>query len=140
MLTPKETTDQLLGYLSVHGIAFDFPQFEEMTRLFCRCQGKRFEVEAFAGFLAIVGYALMEKPVYPTKDYLEYSKSVIQATHGVQPSVELGIPKLYQVFAAAREQSAITGLPLRVEFGNQLGYLAELFTSCQPDPDEGGTL
>ena len=140
MLTSKEQTDQLLGYLNSHGIAFDFNQFEAMTRLFCRCQGWRFDVEAFAGFLTIVRYAIMEKPPLQPKDFLEYAKSAIQATHNVQPSVDLGIRTLYQIFAAAREQSAITGRPLRVEFQIQLGYLAEFFTSCHADPDEGGTL
>ena len=135
MLNTKEITDQLLGYLSVQGITFDFPQFEEMTRLFCRCQGKRFEVEAFAGFLAIVRYSIMEKQLHPTKDHLEYAKSVIKATHNVSLSVELGIPKLFRIFAAAYEQSLTSGLPISTEFKNQLRYLSEFFTSCQPDPD-----
>lgn len=140
MLTSKEQTDQMLGYLNSHGIAFDFNQFEIMTRLFCRCQGSGFQVEAFAGFLAIVRYSIMEKPPLQPKDFLEYAKSAIQATHNVNPSIEEGIPKLYEIFAAAYEQSLVSGLPIQTEFKNQLGYLAEFFTSCHADPDEGGTL
>lgn len=140
MLPLKENVDQLLGYINLHGISFDFPQFEDMTRLFCRCQGKRFEVEAFAGFLTIVRYSIMEKQLHPTKDYLEYAKAVIKATHNVPVSVELGIPKLYWIFAASREQSHVSGLPIATEFKNQLRSLAEFFTDCSPDPNESDAL
>lgn len=136
MVTEKERVDQFLSYLSLHGISFDFPQFEDMTRLFCRCQGTRFDVEAFAGFLTVVRYALMEKPLHSTKDYLQYARDVIYSAHNVQPCIDKGVTKLYEVFAAAYDQRLRSGLPVASEFRSQLKYLAEVFTSSRPDPNE----
>ena len=63
MLSSIESVDRLLGYLRFHDIVFDYPQLEEMTRLFCKCQGSKFNVPAFAGLLTIVRYSIM-KPSY----------------------------------------------------------------------------
>lgn len=140
MVTEQERVDQFIGYLKLHGISFDFRQYEEMTRLFCRCQGRQFDVEAFAGFLTVVRYALMEKPLHQKKDYLEYAKSVIHSSHNVAPCVDKGVAKLYEVFAAAYDRKLMSGLPVATEFKAQLKYLAEVFTSYRPDPNEGDNL
>ena len=140
MLTSIESVDRLLGYLRLHDIVFDYPQLEDMTRLFCKCQGSRFNVQGFAGLLTIVRYSLMNPGYHEKSDWLKKSQQETRGIHNVCADLDSATGKLYEIFAAAYEQSLVSGLPIQTEFKNQLRHLAEFFTSCQSDPNEGDNL
>ena len=140
MLSSIESVDRLLGYLKLHDIVFDYQQLEDMTRLFCKCQGSRFSVQAFAGLLTIVRYSLMKPAYHEKSDWLKRSLQQTKGLHNVCADLESATCKLYEIFAAAYEQSLVSGLPIQTEFKNQLRHLAEFFTSCQLDPNEGDNL
>ena len=136
----EERIDRLLGYLSGHGIEFSFDQFEAVTRLLCRCQGRNFTPESMAGFLAILRYALRLKESTSRPNDLDYHVSTIEAMHNIKADLASGIGKLYEVFSACQHQSCLTGIPVATEFKYQLEHLSDFFTSCQPDPNGGDNL
>ena len=140
MNTNEENVDRLLSYLSGHGIEFTFEQFEAVSRLLCRCQGRNFMPESMAGFLAILRYALRLKESTSRSNDLDYHVSTIEAMHNIKADLPSGIGKLYEVFAACQYESDLTGIPVATEFKYQLEHLSEFFTSCQPDPNEGDNL
>lgn len=140
MLSSIESVDRLLGYLRLHDIVFDYPQLEEMTRLFCKCQGSRFDVQGFAGLLTVVRYSLMKPAYHEQSDWLKKSQQQTKGLHNVCADLDSATGKLYEIFATAYEQSLVSGLPIQTEFKNQLRHLAEFFTSFQPDRNEGDNL
>ena len=140
MNTNEENVDRLLNYLSGHGIEFSFEQFEAVTRLLCRCQGRNFMPEAMAGFLAILRYALRLKESTSRPNDLDYHVSTIEAMHNIKADLASGIGKLYEIFAVCQHNSDLTGVSVVTEFKYQLEHLSEFFTSCQPDPNEGDNL
>ena len=140
MNTNEEHIDRLLRYLSGHGIEFTFEQFEAVSRLLCRCQGRNFQPEAMAGFLAILRLALRLKESTSRPNDLGYHVSTIEAMHNIKADVASGIGKLYEVFAACQHNADLSGIPVAIEFKRQLEHLSEFFTSCQPDRNEGDNL
>lgn len=136
MNTNEENVDRLLSYLSGHGIEFTFDQFEAVTRLLCRCQGRNFLPESMAGFLSIIRYALRMKESTSKSNNLEYHVSTVEAMHNIKADLASGIGKLYEVFATCQHNADLTGIPVAIEFKHQLEHLAEFFTSCRPDPNE----
>ena len=140
MNTNEEHIDRLLSYLSGHGVEFTFEQFEAVSRLLCRCQGRDFQPEAMAGFLAILRYALRLKESTSRPNNLEYHVSTVEAMHNIKADLPSGVGKLYEVFAVCQHNSDLTGVSVVTEFKYQLEHLSEFFTSCQPDPNEGDNL
>ena len=140
MNTNEEHVDRLLRYLSGHGIEFTFEQFEAVSRLLCRCQGRNFLPESMAGFLAILRYALRLKESTGRPNNLDYHVSTIEAMHNLRADLPSGIGKLYEIFAVCQYNADLTGISVPTEFKYQLEHLAEFFTSCQPDPNEGDNL
>lgn len=124
----EEAVDRLLSYLHGHGVEFTFEQFEDVSRLLCRCQGRDFQPEAMAGFLAILRYALRLKESTSRPNDLDYHISTVEAMHNLRADLPSGIGKLYEVFAACRHQSDLTGIPVATEFKYQISHLAEFFT------------
>ena len=124
----EESVDRLLSYLHGHGVEFTFEQFEDVSRLLCRCQGRNFMPESLAGFLSIIRYALRMKESTSRPNNLEYHVSTVEAMHNIKADLASGIGKLYEVFAACRHQSDLTGIPVANEFKYQISHLAEFFT------------
>ena len=140
MNTNEESVDRLLGYLSGHGIEFTFEQFEAVSRLLCRCQGRNFMPESMAGFLAIIRYSLRLKESTSRPNDLAYHVSTVEAMHNLRADLASGIGKLYEIFAVCQHNSDLTGISVATEFKYHLEHLAEFFTSFQPDPNEGDNL
>ena len=140
MNTNEENVDRLLSYLSGHGIEFTFEQFEAVSRLLCRCQSRNFMPESMAGFLAILRYALRLKESTSRSNDLDYHVSTVEAMHNIKADLPSGISKLYEIFAVCQHNADLTGISVATEFKYHLEHLAEFFTSCQPDPNEGDNL
>ena len=140
MNTNEEHVDRLLRYLSGHGIEFTFEQFEAVSRLLCRCQGRNFLPESMAGFLVILRYALRLKESTGRPNDLDYHVSTIEAMHNIKADLPSGVGKLYEIFAVCQYNSDLTGISVAMEFKYQLEHLAEFFTSCRPDPNESDNL
>ena len=136
----EEAVDRLLSYLHGHGVEFTFEQFEDVSRLLCRCQGRDFQPEAMAGFLAILRYALRLKESTSRPNDLDYHISTVEAMHNLRADLPSGIGKLYEVFAACRHQSDLTGFPVAIEFKYQLEHLSEFFTKVSSDNRKDDTL
>lgn len=131
----EEAVERLLSYLHGHGIEFTFEQFEAVSRLLCRCQGRNFLPESMAGFLAILRYALRLKESTGRPNNLDYHVSTVEAMHNLRADLASGIGKLYEIFAVCQHNADLTGIPVAIEFKHQLDHLSDFFTSCQPDPD-----
>lgn len=140
MNTNEESVDRLLSYLHGHGVDFTFEQFEAVSRLLCRCQGRDFQPEAMAGFLAILRYALRLKESTSRPNNLDYHASTIEAMHNVKTDLASGIGKLYEVFAACQHNEDLTGIPVAIEFKHQLERLSEFFTKVSSDNRKDETL
>lgn len=140
MNTNAEHIDRLLSYLSGHGIEFTFEQFEAVSRLLCRCQGRNFMPESMAGFLAILRYALRLKESTSRLNDLDYHVSTIEAMHNIKADLPSGIGKLYEVFAACQYNSDLTGISVAIEFKYQLEHLSEFFTKVPSDNRKDDTL
>ena len=136
----EKNVDRLLSYLSGHGIEFTFDQFEAVTRLLCRCQGRDFQPEAMAGFLAILRYALRLKESTSRPNALDYHVSTIEAMHNIKTDIAAGHGKLYEVFAACQHNSDLTGISVATEFKHQLEHLSEFFTKVPSDNRKDDTL
>ena len=136
----EETVDRLLSYLHGHGVEFTFEQFEDVSRLLCRCQGRDFQPEAMAGFLAILRYALRLKESTSRPNDLDYHVSTIEAMHNIKADLVSGVGKLYEVFAACQHNADLTGIPVSTEFKYQLEHLSEFFTKVSSDKRKDETL
>ena len=136
----EERIDRLLGYLSGHGIEFSFEQFESVSRLLCRCQGRDFLPESLAGFLSIIRYALRMRESTSRANDLEYHIATVEAMHNIKADLTSGIGKIYEVFWACQHQSDLTGIPVATEFKYQLEHLSEFFTKVSSDKRKDETL
>ena len=136
----KEDVDRILSYLSLHGIEFTFEQFEDVSRLLCRCQGSGFLPESMAGLLVIIRYSLRQKSLNTASNSLEYHLDTIRATHNIEPDRFQGIIKLYEIFQAARHNQDLTNVTLPIEFKYQLAHLAEFFTKPSSNEKKEETL
>lgn len=140
MNTNEDHIDRLLGYLSGHGIEFSFEQFEAVSRLLCRCQGRNFMPESMAGFLAILRYALRLKESTSRPNNLDYHVSTIEAMHNIKADLDSGINKLYEIFAVCQRDSDLTGIPVASHFKSHLEQLSEFFTKVSSDNRKDETL
>ena len=140
MNTNEENVDRLLRYLSGHGIEFTFEQFEAVSRLLCRCQGRNFLPESMAGFLAILRYALRLKESTSRPNDLDYHVSTIEAMHNIKADLPSGVGKLYEIFAVCQHNSDLTGISVATEFKYHLERLSEFFTKVPSDNRKDDTL